>query len=114
MSFPDYDSRQCKRQYPYGVVNPLVSSCYSSLAAYGVHGEVKGIVAPTPVSVVPIVFNKLGHGHPYSAPARNYRTVYNYPNHAPLTKNCRPYVTMNQPCSKGEFNQMYNDRRHRK
>ena len=112
MSFPDYIVKQTGYQYPSGVVIPPASECYSNLAAYGVHGAVSGIKAPKPVSVVPSVLNKLGTGHKIPKNPHHYPTQYNYPGQSPLTKNCGPYLRMNQQCSKSEFNQMYADRRH--
>lgn len=100
MSFPDYVLKNHAR-YPNGVIIPPDSSCYSNLAAYGVHGAVSGIVAPTPVSLVPIIFNKLGNGH----------AMPKQPKHQPREWNSSTYHTLNQTCPKSEFNQMFSDRR---
>ena len=112
MSFPDYITRSTGYHYPYGLISPPASECYSNLAAYGVHGAVSGIKAPTPVSLVPIVFNKLGSGHKIPPNPHHYPTQYNYPGQSPLVSNCSPYLNMNQQCGKSEFNQMYHNRRH--
>lgn len=112
MSFPDYIVKNTGYKYPNGVVVPPASECYSSLVSYGVHGAVSGIKAPTPVSVVPLVFNKLGSGHKIPPNPVNYQTRYNYPGQSPLKRNCAPYVSINQQCGKSEFNQMFHDRRH--
>lgn len=116
MSFPDYATNAVAArtgyQYPYGVISPPASECYSNLGAYGVHGAVSGIKAPTPVSLVPIVFNKLGGGHKIPPNPHHYPTQYNYPGQSPLVSNCSPYLNMNQQCGKSEFNQMYHNRRH--
>ena len=118
MSFPDYSqnfvAKSTGYQYPYGVISPPANECYSSLAAYGVHGAVSGIKVPTPVSVVPGIFNKLGTGHKIPKNPLHYRTQYNYPGQSPLPNNCRQYLHMNQQCGKSEFNQMYSNRRHLK
>jgi len=112
MSFPDYVLKNTGYKYPYGVVSPPSNECYSSLAAYGVHGAVSGIKAPTPVSLVPNVFNKLGNGHKIPKNPHNFRTQYNYPGDSPRVNNCKPYLSMHQQCGKSEFNQMFHDRRH--
>ncbi len=116
MSFPDYIVKNSQYTFPSGVINPPTSSCYSSLAAYGVHGAVSNIKAPTPVSVVPMILNKLGNGHKKMSRTHHthhgtHRThhVTNRPSH-----NCTPYLTVNQQCTKSEFNQMFDDRRHLK
>jgi hypothetical protein len=112
MSFPQYVTRSTGYQYPHGLVTPPASECYSNLAAYGVHGAVSGIQAPTPVSAFPTVFSKLGTGHKIPPNPHHYQTTYNYPGVSPPPKNCGPYLSMNQTCGKSEFNQMFNDRRH--
>ena len=106
MSFPDY-SKHTGYRYPKGLIKVPASECYSNLIAYGVHGAVNSIKAPQPVSLVPNLFNKLGRGH--HIPKNPHH--YNYPGRSPLSKNCGPYVTMNQACQKSEFNPMYYDRR---
>ena len=113
MSFAEYimKTRAADRAflYPYGFIARPVSSCYSNLAAYGVNGAVSGIKNPTPASVVPQIFNKLGSGHQYSSPPRNYPSQYNYPNSCPKKNN--PYRSINQSRKPSEFDRMFYDRR---
>ena len=112
MSFPGYIKRSTGYRYPQGMIGVPASECYSSLAAYGTHGAVSGIKAPTPVSVVPMIFNKLGPGHEIPKNPGQYPTQYNYPGRSSLPKNRGPYITINQACQKPQYNQMYSDRRH--
>jgi hypothetical protein len=101
MSFPDYVKRSSGYRYPNGLIGVPESECYSSLAVYGNNGAVSGIKAPTPVTSVPMIFNKLGQGH----------KIPKNPGRAPLPKKWTPYITINQTCQKPQYNQMYSNRR---
>ena len=103
MSFPDYCSDSVQYKYPHGIIPPSQSQCYSNLISYGVHGAVSKINPPTPVTLVPTIFNELGPGH-----------NINY--HIPSSKKpCKrqPYVSVNQTHQgvHSEFNKMFYKKR---
>jgi hypothetical protein len=85
--------------FPWGVIEPSPQSCYSSLAGYGTHGAVDGIVAPRPTSLIPAILRKLGPNHVQMRKLTNI----------PSVSSCPPYATLGEhtTCPKEEFRHMY-------
>ena len=69
--------------YEYKATATNAISCYSNLSNYGANGKWRPIVPPSPMTVQPVMFNKL---HPHTMPMKMY----------PLTTKkdrCVPYFT---------------------
>lgn len=79
---------------------------YSSIPEYGVHGTVHGIMAPSPSTVTPAMFNPLfyhltPHAPPNPVASKSSKKHLNphsgYLDLAP-TASCNNYTTLNKMC----------------
>lgn len=68
------------------------SKCYSNMENYGSHGRWRPIVPPTPVSIVPNLFNIL---RPHNMPASGLR-----PSNDHSRQQCGGYKTLDGTCRK--------------
>jgi hypothetical protein len=66
--------------------------CYSNLPQYGADGCIKGIQAPTPVSIIPAMFRGGFRPHGIVAPHLKAATLAQQASGHHTSQNCGPYM----------------------